>query len=128
HRLKRPPARDAARQLQHLAERHAERRLVEAGPLDAAGEAEEPRSGRLLGADRGERRSALDDDVEYVQEALDVVHDRRLGEEPGVDRERRLRARLASVALDRVEERGLLAADISAGSLAQLDVEADACT
>ena len=41
-----------------------------------------------------------------------------------VDGERRLVARLAAEALDRVEERGLLAADVCAGALAQLDVEA----
>ena len=45
---------------------------------------------------------------------------------PMLDRERRLVARLAAVALDRVEERGLLAADVGAGAAAELDVEGEA--
>ena len=45
---------------------------------------------------------------------------------PALDRERRLVARLAAVALDRAEDRGLLAADVGAGALAQLDVEREA--
>ena len=40
HRLQLAAAGDAAGQVEHLAQRDAERRLVEAGPLDAAGEAE----------------------------------------------------------------------------------------
>ena len=40
--------------------------------------------------------------------------------------ERRLVARLAAVALDRAEDRGLLAADVGAGALAHLDVEGEA--
>ena len=114
HRAQRAPAGDASGHLEQVSQRDAERRLVEAGALDAAGEAEEARAGRLLGPDPGERRAALEHDVEHVDQALDVVDDGRLGEEAGVDREGRLRARLAAVALDRVEERGLLAADVGA--------------
>ena len=57
-RLQLAAAGDAARQVDHLAQRDAERRLVEARPLDAAGEAEQPRPGGLLGADPGERVAA----------------------------------------------------------------------
>ena len=45
---------------------------------------------------------------------------------PCDDRERRLVARLAAVALDRLEDRRLLAADVRACALADLDVEAEA--
>src|SRR5207342_2454095 len=107
-RSQRPPAGNASGHVEEASQRDAERRLVEAGALDAAAEAEEARAGRLLRPDPGERRAALEHDVEHVDQALDVVDDGRHGEEAGVDRERRLRARLAAVALDRVEERGLL--------------------
>ena len=82
--------------------------------------------GRLLGADLGERRAALEHDRHHVDERLDVVDHRRLPEQALDDRERRLVARLAAVALDRAEDRGLLAADVRAGALAHLDVEGEA--
>src|SRR5690606_7041966 len=97
-----------------------------AGLLHGAAHAEQARAGRLRRADRGERRAALEDDVRDVRERLDVVDDGGLAEEARLDRERRLVARLAAVPLDRVEERGLLAADVGAGALAELDVEAEA--
>ena len=49
---------------------------------------------------------------------------RRLAEQPDLDRERRLVARLAAVALDRVEDRRLLTADVGAGAAHDRDVEA----
>src|SRR6185436_20777143 len=53
--------------------------------------------------------------------------DRRgLAEQADLGRERRLVARLAAVALERVEERGLLAADVGPGAAPQLEVEAHA--
>ena len=118
--------RRGAREVEQVAEREAERHLVEARPLDVAGEAEEPRAGRVGRPDRRERGAALVHDVEHVEERLDVVHDRRLAEEADLDRERRLVARLAAVALDRLEERRLLAADVRARADAQLDVEREA--
>ena len=87
------------------------------------GDAEQLRAGRPLRADAGECRAAVEHDVEHVDERLDVVDDRRLAEETVRHRERRLVARLAAEALDRVEDRGLLAADVGAGALADLDVE-----
>ena len=78
---------------------------------------------RALGTDRGVGRSALEHDRQHVDQRLDVVDHGRLAEQAALDRERRLVARLAAVALDRVEERRLLAADVRAGAVAQLDVE-----
>ena len=122
-RAQRPPVEHAAAELEHLAQRDPERRLVEAGPRDPARQAEQARARRVLGADLRVRLAALHDDAGHVDERLDVVDHRRLVEQALVDRERRLVARLAAVALDRVEQRGLLAADVGAGALAQLDVE-----
>ena len=116
--------RGPAGQLEQLAQRGPERHLVGAGRPDRARDAEQLGPGRLLGADLGEGRAALEHDRQDVDERLDVVDHRRLAEEPLDDRERRLVARLAAVALDRAEDRGLLAADVRAGALAHLDVEA----
>src|SRR5680860_1340388 len=50
----------------------------------------------------------------------------RLAEKSHLCRERRLVARLAAVALDRVHQRGFLTADVGAGAAPQLDVEGKA--
>jgi len=86
-------------------------------------DAEEACACRVLRADVCVRESGLGDHLEHVEEGLDVVHDGGLAEEADLDRERRLVARLAAVALDRLEERGLLAADVGTRADAQLDVE-----
>ena len=52
----------AAGELEQLAERRAERQLVETGPVHLAGEAEELRAGRLGGAGGAERLAALEQD------------------------------------------------------------------
>ncbi len=98
----------------------------EPGPRDVARQAEELRAGGALGADRGVGLAADLEDERDVDERLDVVHDGRLAEQPDLDRERRLVARLAALALDRFEERRLLAADVGAGAAAELDVEREA--
>ena len=48
---------DAAGELDQLAQRRAERHLVDAGALDVAAQAEELRAGRVLGADLRVRRA-----------------------------------------------------------------------
>ncbi|MEZ5251571.1 MAG: hypothetical protein R2713_20875 [Ilumatobacteraceae bacterium] len=63
-----------------------------------------------------QRLAAVQDDRQHVGEGLDVVDERRLAEQPGVHRERRLVARLAAETLDRVEDRRLLAADVGTGA------------
>ena len=97
--------------VEQLAQRRPELALVQARPRDVAREAEEPRRPRVA-----------EEDVRDVDERLDVVHDGRLPEQADLDGERRLVARLAAVALDRLEERRLLAADVRARADAQLDV------
>ena len=78
------------------------------------------------GADRGEGLAARLEDQRDVGQRLDVVDHGRLAEQPDLDRERRLVARLAALALDRLEERRLLAADVGAGAAPELDVEGEA--
>ena len=65
-----------------------------------------------------------DQDVGHVGQGLDVVDHGRLAEDADLAGERRLRARLAAPALERVEERRLLAADVGPGAATHLDVEA----
>jgi hypothetical protein len=48
--------------------------------------------------------------------------------QPGLHRERRLVARLAAIAFDRVEDRSLFATDVRAGAATDLDVEPNAAT
>ena len=54
--------------------------------------------------------------AEYIGERLDVVDQRRPAVEALDRRERRLQARVAALALERVEQRRLLAADVGAGA------------
>ena len=120
HRLHGP----GAREVEQLAQRRAERQLVEPRPLDAAGEAEEARARRAFRAGLRVLGAADAEHLEHVEERLDVVHRGRLAEQPDLDRERRLVARLAALALDRLEQRRLLAAHVRARTDAQLDLEA----
>ena len=125
HRLQRRPAGTPPASSSSSRSVAPKRHLVQPRPRDVAGDAEELGPGRALRCRRAANAGAgPEHDVEHVHERLDVVHDRRLAEEADLDRERRLVARLAAVALDRVEERGLLAADVGARAAAHLDVEA----
>ena len=110
-------------QVEQLAQRRAERQLVEPRPVDAAGDAEEPGAGRAFGPGLRVLGTAVSQHLEHVEERLDVVHGGGLPEEADFDGERRLVARLAAVALDRLEERGLLAADVGACADPQFDLE-----
>src|SRR5207245_3556051 len=87
-------------------------------------DAEQLRTGRLAGADGGERRAAFEGDVEDVDQCFNIVDGGRLAEETRLHRERRLVARLAAFPFDRIEQGGLLAADVGAGAATDLDVEA----
>ena len=95
-------------------ERDAELDLVHARPFDRTGEAEQLAAGAPAAQDR-----------QHVGERLDVVDDGRLAEQTDLHGERRLVARLATVALDRVEDRRLLTADVGAGAADDGDVEGE---
>ena len=98
--------------------------LVDAGILHAPREGEEPGPRRTAAAEGGERGASVVDDPGQVRHRLHVVHDRGLAVESG-DRgeERRLDAREPALALERLDQRGLLAADIGAGTGVHDDVE-----
>ena len=124
HAFRARPPEDAARVLleQHP-QRRAERQLVVPGALHLAADREHLRAGRLLGADLLEPVGAVADDVRDVHQRLDVVDDGRRGVQTLDGRERRAQARLAAEALERAEQRRLLAADVRAGAAVQHDVE-----
>ena len=66
------------------------------------------------------------EDVRHVRERLDVVHRRRHAEGAVLRRERRLLARLALLAFERLEQAGLFAADVGAGAAVHDDVVLEA--
>ena len=94
--------------------------------VDVATQGEDLGALALLGAGGGEPLGALEDDGVDVGVGLDVVEHAGLAPEPLDRRERRTRARLAAVALDRGHEGRLLAADEGAGAHADLEVEGKA--
>ncbi len=99
-----------------LAGRDPQLDLVVAGAAHAAGDRDDLGPRRLLGAEALEPVGALGDDPRHVGEGLDVVDQRRPAVEALHRRERRLQARVAALALERVEQRRLLAADVGAGA------------
>ena len=94
----------------------AELDLVVAGALDVARDRDDLGAGGLLGPDRRVPLGAAVHDVRHVHQRLDVVDQRRPAVEALDRRERRLQARVAPLALERVEQCRLLAADVGAGA------------
>ena len=130
HRFQLAAAGDASADVvDELAQRRAERELVVPGPLDVPGDRVDDGAGRGLGAELRVPGAALLDDDRDGGQGLDVVDQRRRRVQPGDRRERRPRPRLAAVALERLEERGLLAADVRAGAAMEDegDVAEQAC-
>ena len=122
----RRPVRHAARVLEDdLAERRAERAARRARA--AATWPDTPKivvPGLFSVPMRAEPLGAAAHDVRHVAEGLDVVHGGRHAEGAVLRGERRLLARLALLALERLEEPGLLAADVRAGAALEHDVVA----
>src|SRR6202035_722645 len=87
-----------------------------------------PHPGPLPGrrAHRAEPVGAVDNDVRQVGYGLDVVDDRRLPVEALDRREGWLEPRLAAIALERGQQRRLLAADVGARSTMQNDLDLEA--
>ena len=126
-RLELVAAADAAADVEDdLAQGGAHRDLDEAGVVHLAREREHLRALRRRRADLAEPLRALVDDDGDVRERLDVVDDRRTPPEALDGRERRTRTRHAAVALDGLQQGGLLAADERAGAEAELDLEVEA--
>ncbi len=124
HRPHRPAAvRAAADLVDQLAQGDAERRLEQAAVLDVAGELDRHGAARAAHAERGIGVGALGQDRRHGGERDQVVDDGRPAEQALVRRQRRLGAHLAALALDALQQRGLLAADIGAGADPDLDIE-----
>src|SRR5436305_1436425 len=102
--------------------------LVVAGPPYAAGDRDDLGPGRLLGAEAFEPLGPVLDDVGHVGERLDVVDQGRPTVEALHGREGWLQPRVAALALERVEQGRLLAADVGAGAAVddQLEIAAAA--
>ena len=103
----------------------AHRELIHAGLLHVAGDAIELRSGVLRRSESFEPLRAVLDDQRHAGQRLDVLHDSRSAECADDRRERRLHARLAAVALDRLDESGLFAADVSTRATCNRHVEVE---
>ena len=114
-----PLGRAAGKAVDDLAHGDAELDLEVAGPLHVARDRHELGAGRVALAELAVPVGAVLDDDRRVAERLDVVDQRRALVEALVGGERRLEARVAALALERVEQAGLLAADV--GALAAVD-------
>src|SRR5829696_6005651 len=113
---------DTAGEVEQLAQGDAHRRLVLPRPGDVTGQRVEREALRaqlrvvVVGALRGEPVDAVAQDRRDRRDRLDVVDDRRGGVEAGHRREGRAQTGLAAASLERVEEGGLLTADVRPGA------------
>src|SRR5262249_47008076 len=112
--------------VQQLAQRNAHRLLNVAGLLDVAGDAEQLGAGVVRPADAGEPGGAAPQDVRHDRDRLDIVDRGRTAVEADIGRERWLEPRLAFLALETLEQRGLLAADVGAGTVVHDEIEREA--
>src|SRR5690606_38859986 len=80
-------------------------------------------AGVVRAAEGGEPRRAAPQDRRGDRDRLDVVDGGRTAVKADIGRERRLQARLALLALEAFEQRGLLAADIGPRAVMDVDVE-----
>ena len=93
--------------------------LVVARALDVTGQREDARPGRPAGTEGGERGTTVHDDPRDVRHGLDVVDHRGLVVDADGGRDdlgRHLDAREPALALEALEQRGFLAADVGAGA------------
>ena len=88
-----------------------------------AAKTEEPGACGVFRAELCVRGAAGADDSRNVNERFHVVDGSRLAEEPRLRRKWRFVAWFAAIAFNRVEERGLFAADIRASAAANFNVE-----
>ncbi len=124
HRAHRPPARRAAADVVHqLAQRDAEPDFEQSAVPDIARKLHGHRPARAAEADIRISRRPFGQDEGDGGKAQHIVDDGRPAEQSGQRGQRRLGADLAALALDTVEQRGLLAADIGARADAHLQRE-----
>jgi hypothetical protein len=104
----------------------AERDLVVARALHVAAEADDLRAGVLAEAEAAVPRGTVAQDRRHAAQRLDVVDHRRQVLVAVRDRVGRLVARERVLALEALEQRGLLAADVGACAATDEDVEVEA--
>ncbi len=106
--------------------RHPEGQLDDAALLDVAGELEDLGAAGAAGAELGVRRAAVSEDHRHRTQRQHVVD--RGGPAPQAPdgRDRRPGPHLAAAALEALEHRGLLAADVGACPDADVQVEGEA--
>jgi hypothetical protein len=124
HRAQRPArARAAAEIVEQFAQAEAEGHFDQAAVFDVAGQLEGQRAARPSAAKVAVGRRPLRQDVGHAGEGNQVVDQRRLAEQAGDRRQRRLGADDAALAFDAFQQRGFLAADIGTGAHAHFDRE-----
>ena len=116
--------------LEQLAGADAERQFPQAGVLHLAGEAHQL-GAHVFAAGAGQGLvpvHAVADDGRHVAQRLHVVHAGRLTPDADGGREGRFGTRVGAAAFQRVDQRGLFAADVAAGTGVdeQLEIEAAA--
>ncbi len=94
--------------------------------VHVAGEAEQLGAGIVGAAERGEPGGAATQNVGDDGDGLDIVDGGRRAIEPDIGGEWRLEARHALLAFEAFEQRRLLAADIGAGAVMQIEIEVPA--
>src|SRR5690606_32238788 len=113
----------AAVLLNQLLERDAHRLFDDARPLDMAADLDELGALVVLASEGAEPRGPAPQDRRDDRDALDVVDGRRAAVEARAGRKRRLQARLAFLAFEAFDHRGLFAADVSARAAVHENVE-----
>src|SRR4051794_15039006 len=116
--------RAAAVVVDELAERHAEGRLEQPAVADVAGELDRHRTARATHAEIGIGLGAFGQDEGDGGERQHVVDDGRLAEQAVMRGQWRLCAHEATTAFEAFQQRGLFAANVSAGADAHLEIEA----
>ncbi len=104
-----------------LTQRDARRSEVHARLLDAAADRERAQSLPAVAAVAGKPRRPFLENVAHPVQRLHVVLERGTAEQADLRHVRRAQARLAALALDRFDHRGLFAADVRAGAASQMD-------
>src|SRR6188472_4739584 len=102
-------------------QRNAGRSEVDAGLLDAAADRERAQSLSAVAAVAGKPRRPFLDNLAHPVQRLHVVLERGTAEQADLRHVRRAQARLAALALDGFDHRGLFAADVGAGAASKMD-------
>src|SRR5207247_1114047 len=121
-RLQHAPVRDAAAEpVDELPQAGSVLDLVVPRPLDVARDRDDAGTARVGYAELRVLRAAHVDDGRQGRDRLDVVHDGRRRVESLDGGKRRLRPWLSALPLERLEQRGLLAADVRARTAVEDD-------